>query len=361
MLQAGVDKAAKKGAVQASNVMEEAAVRRPLATWFSRGAWKEQNAFVEDNYRTVYVEGKPVRQTLDDNGDVIEEVELYSPPAGFPALGQSATAFTKPGESIKKRPAGAYVAYATEEKKAEAEALEEQERLEQEGKYVRSKEESGGQPSSSAASSSQNPLLSKPKEESPPEATLTEADLGLSEQEIVDEMRQIDEANLFCPSMWSVVSLIYSAENLSYESFLAQVKEKSAKRSAELQQAKDKLVLARQEKQAAADLAAQQALAAEEGAVAAPEEPAGGTPELCDPEGQSGIAIGNAPTAASDQERQEAADELMVPPQPTAPAAAPPSEPSDPHSLTDVGEEGDENMKDGAVSLGSESDPPGDA
>ena len=84
---------------------------------------------------------------------------------------------------------------------------------------------------------------------------------------------------------------------------------------------------------------------------------------LCDQEGQSGIAIGdvgNVP-AASDQEtqeQQEAADELMVPPQPAAPAAAPPSEQSEPHSLTDVE---DSEMKEGAVSLGSESDPPGDA
>ena len=161
--------------------------------------------------------------------------------------------------------------------------------------------------------------------------------------------------------MWSVVSKIYTAENLTYETFRAQVIEKSAERAAELQTAKDKLTLAKQEK-AAADQAAEQALAAEEGAAVKPEEPEGGAPMLCDPEGQSGIAIGNVGNApaASDQEAQEqreAADELMVSPQPAAPAAAPPSEQSDPHSLTDVE---DSEMK-GAVSLGSESDPPGDA
>ena len=362
LLQKGVDKAAKKGAAPASNVLDDAATRRPLTTWFSRGAWKKQSDLVEENFRTRYIDGKPVRQTLDADGNVTDQVDIYEPPAGFPDLGESVKTFTKPSvEGTKKKPSGAYTVYASEEKRAEAEALEEQERLEAENKYVRTKkeEEHGDQPSSSSASS-------KPKEGSPPEAPLTAEDLGLSEQEIIDELRQIEEANLFCSSMWSVVSKIYTAENLTYETFRAQVIEKSAERSAELQTARDKLTLAKQEK-AAADQAAEQALAAEAGAAMMPEEPESGAPMLCDQSGQSGIAIGdvgNVP-AASDQEtqeQQEAADELMVPPQPAAPAAAPPSEQSDPHSVTEhsLTDVEDSEMK-GAVSLGSESDPPGDA
>ena len=349
-----------------AEIAKNAAIRTPLTAWFPSNRWRAQNAATDQNQRTVFHNGKPFVEFLDEEGNVIDKQAVYEPPEkekDFPKLPTS-TAFLKSSETLQKRPAGAFVSYASDKKKAQAEAQDKEEESGEKEKYTRTPQEKGDQPSTGASSSSVphpegSPLADKPLDQ------LTEEDFGLMETKIKENLEDAQAISLFCPAIWGIVSSLNTAEKLDYATFYDVVQKKYAEQQKEAEKAQAELEEKRKQAVALKNAEATPQQAIDEDNM-----------EPCDDAGQAGIAIGGTqrdnrvpttptgpaeerapsvervstevsseapaeeepPAAGAGMELQQAPDAEEDVPQPEAPEAAPadddmaaPGEPVDPN------------------------------